>query len=363
MKELITTKNPKDQREHLVLLGLVSLYIELGTPIGSNTLRQRGFDYLSSATIRNYFSKLEVKGYLKQQHSSGGRIPTASAFQLYANTFLKNPLLNEEDKKFLQKALVKETRQLGQYFQLVCEAISEATRCAVFMLAPRLDQDLILDVKLLFIDSHRLLCVLITDFGLVHTELLYIEKKMTSFIAKRIEKFFQWKLQNFENPRLTPEEETLATKVYSEVMLRHLVGNTFFSEGDIYKTGFSKLLSYTDFQDASALAEGLAIFENKETLLKLLQECMNARELCCWVGGELQACSAIAIPYKIHRNIVGSIALLGPNRILYQRLFGILEYASEILNDALTKSIYKFKITFRKPGTSPECFLLLENKK
>ena len=66
-----TKKKPKEERERLVLLGLVNLYLESGQPIGSNTLRESGFDYLSSATIRNYFAKLEKAGFVKQPHASG----------------------------------------------------------------------------------------------------------------------------------------------------------------------------------------------------------------------------------------------------------------------------------------------------
>ncbi len=362
MKALMLAKKSKDQREGLILLGLVELFIELGVPIGSNTLKERGFEKLSSATIRNYFAKLEKKGYLKQPHSSGGRLPTPLAFQFYANTYLKSPVLDEKNKKIIRKALNKETRQLGQYFQLISEVLSEITRCAVFLLAPSFDQDFILDIKFVMIDQHRSLCILITDFGVVHTELLYVDKKISSFALKRIERFFKWKLQNSDKPALSPEEELIASKFYSEVMLRYLVGSTFLSESDIYKTGFSKLLSYTDFHDATSLAEGLAVFENKEVLFKLLKECMRAGELSCWVGGHLHACSAIAIPYRIHQTIIGSFALLGPNRIPYKELFGVLEYASEVVKESLTKSIYKFKITFKEPGTSPEKFLLLENK-
>src|SRR5690349_18344642 len=86
-----TQKRPaKDQRERLVLLGLVDLHLSSGKPIGSNTLRENGFENLSSATIRNYFMKLEEDGFLKQQHSSGGRIPTEKGFRLYAQECLKN---------------------------------------------------------------------------------------------------------------------------------------------------------------------------------------------------------------------------------------------------------------------------------
>jgi heat-inducible transcriptional repressor len=363
MKSLIPRKPPKDKRERWVLLGLVELYLGMGKPVGSNTLRENGFDSLSSATIRNYFAKLEEDGYLKQQHSSGGRIPTPLAYKLYAETHLQSPLIDEKEKKFIRSALQKETRELASYLHSIAEVLSEATRCAVFLSAPCFDQDFVLDIKLVGIDSHRCLCVLITDFGQVHTELLYADKKMSSFTLKRIEGFFRWKLNGMDKPMLSPDEEALAAKFYTEVMLRHLVGTTHFTTEGVYKTGFSKLLAYTDFNDATALADGLGLFENKETLRILLQECAKAGGLSCWIGGNLHSCSAIAIPYRINKSIAGSIAILGPNRIPYRKLFGILEAAAETIGESLTKSLYKFKITFRQPEASSMEYLLLENKK
>lgn len=367
MKSLTLRKPPKNQREKLVLLGVVDLYLKDGKPVGSNTLRENGFDSLSAATIRNYFEKLEEEGFLKQQHSSGGRIPTHLGYQLYAKEHLHSSSLSEKEKKTLRSKLSKETREIAAFLQQTTEVISESTKCAVFLSAPRFDQDFVVDIRLLGIDKNRCLCILITDFSLVQTELLYTEKKLSSFTLKRIESFFRWKLTSLDRPQLSEQEEALATKLYSEVMLRHLVGHSHFSSEDIYKTGFSKLLSYADFQDASALAEGLGIFENKETLKSLLSECCKIGHLSCWIGGSLQACSALAIPYKINQTIVGALAILGPNRIPYRKLFALLESASEIFSESLTKSVYKFKIAFRKPEPSLVDFkqeepLLLENK-
>ncbi len=371
VKNLLPQKPAKDKREKLVLLALVELYLETGKAISSATLKSSRFDTLSSATIRNYFAKLEQDGFLKQQHSSGGRIPTHKAYQTYVDHYLLvEPLIEEAERKALHKALFKETREIATYLQSVAEIISETSRCAVFLSAPRFDQDFVLDVKLVGIDHNRLLCILITDFGLVQTELLYAEKKLSLFNLKRLEHYFRWKLTGLDRPKLQETEEALAAKFYSEVMLRHLVSHSHFQNEDIYKTGFSKLLAYTDFNDATALAAGLGLFEDKEKLRHLLTETMKNGTLSCWVGDQLESCSAIAIPYRINQTTVGSIAILGPNRIPYRRLFGILNAAGESISEALTKSMYKFKISFRLPQKAlieraeqqNPIRLLLENK-
>ncbi len=370
MKAIALKKPTKDQRERLILLGLVELYLEHGKPIGSNTLKENGFEGLSSATIRNYFAKLEEAGYLKQQHSSGGRIPTHLAYKVYAEAHLQSPLIEEKDKQKLRSQLVKESREIASYLSGAAEVISETTKCAVFLSAPRFDHDFVLDVKFVAIDQNRCLCVLITDFGLVHTEVLYTDKKLSSFTLKRIEAYFHFKLTSFDKPDLSETEEAIAHRFYNEVMLRHIVSYTNFTAEDIYKTGFSKLLSYPDFNDASALAAGLSLFESLPSLRTLLRECSNAGHLCCWIGDDLNipSCSVIAAPYKINQIPVGAIAILGPNRIAYKHLFGILQTAADCISESLTRSIYKFKIAFRQPKDINHPFLdktpnlLLEDK-
>jgi heat-inducible transcriptional repressor len=99
MKPLALKKPTKDERERLILFGLVDLYLQSGKPIGSNTLRENGFEALSSATIRNYFAKLEEEGLVKQQHSSGGRIPTATAYKIYAEAHFDRPRITAEENK------------------------------------------------------------------------------------------------------------------------------------------------------------------------------------------------------------------------------------------------------------------------
>ncbi len=356
LKNLSPKRPGKDERERVVLLGLVDLYLSEGKPVGSNTLRENGFANISSATIRNYFMKLEEDGFLKQQHSSGGRIPTEKAFRLYAQEHCQNNSLPAKDHQELQKRLMKETREIAGYLQEAAEIVSEATKCAVILSAPRFDQDLILDLKLVGIDQKRCLCVLVTDFGLVHTEILYTDKKMSSFSLKRIESYLHWKLTRLDKPSLSTEEEELAQEFYKEIMLRHIVTYTNFSAEDLYRTGFSKLLHYPDFNEASALASGLSLFEDQTALRTLLRKSADSGDLQCLIGGDITgasfACSLISIPYRINQTVVGAIAILGPHRIPYKKLFSILRSASDAISETLTRSVYKFKITFRQPQTS-----------
>jgi heat-inducible transcriptional repressor len=368
-------RSGKIERERKVLFGLVEYYIKTGRPVGSQSLQESGFEDLSSATIRNYFAHLEKEGYLEQQHTSGGRLPTQAAWRLYVDEMIDKALLSEAEEKTFSRLARLETKEVVLALQKIAEELSRLTSTAVFLSSPRFDQDSLLDIKVVPLDAGRLLVVLITDFGSVHTEVLFTEGQINAFGAKRIESYFRSRLFNLEKPEnLEPEEEPIAKRFYNEVMVRYLVSYSRFTEEELFKTGFSKLLNFQEFRDPAALSRSLTLFENQPKLRHLLREAMSHGTLKVWLGDELKLSSRepddlafIAMPYKIHNATSGAIALLGPMRLSYPHLFGLIRAASEALTELLTKNIYKFKITVREPG--PTAFYLeapqvklLENK-
>lgn len=355
-KPIAMKRMSKQDREHKVLLGLVDYYIQTGKPVGSNTLKEAGFEDLSSATIRNYFAHLEEVGYLKQSHSSGGRIPTDSAYRTYAAAYFdQDPLIPKEEDLFCGLHQF-DSREIAFFLQEAAESLSRVSLCAVFLSAPRFDHDFVTDIKLVLLDSFRCLCVLVTDFGVVQTEILHLPEKLSSFAIKRIESYFQWRLRGIEQPEnLEPEELAIGQTFYNELMLRYVVGYSNFVDEDIYRTGFSQLLTYPDFQDVRLLAAGLSLFENIHSMRLLLKECMTLNRLKFWIGSDLDHyvpnsnCSVVAIPYYVNQQPIGAIGILGPMRLPYRFLFGVLRLFSKRISEVITRNIYKFKISFRQP--------------
>lgn len=355
IKSLLQKRSGKQDRERRVLLGLVEHYIKTGKPVGSHTLKEAGFDDLSSATIRNYFAHLEEEGYLSQQHSSGGRFPTDLAYRLYAEE--NSQSIPHASHSLFNEIRLKDSKEIAAYLQESAETLSALSRSAVFLSAPRFDQDFIVELKLVPIDVSRCLCVLITDFGVIRTEVLHLPKKLTSFAARRIESYFHWRLTGLNRPEnLEMEEETIAQEFYNELMVRYLVGYTNFIDEEIYRTGFSRLLNYPDFQEAGALATSLSLFEDAHAMRLLLKECAKMDVLKFWIGEDLfkysssnPHCSVVAVPYYINQKVVGAIGLLGPKRMPYREHFMMLKSFSDAISEALTRNVYKFKMTFREP--------------
>lgn len=357
IKSLTKKKSGKSFRERKVLIGLIEHYIKTGRPVGSNVLKEAEFGELSSATIRNYFASLEEDGYLTQQHSSGGRIPTNLAYRLYVEEYIHAGEANQSDVEKLQPLRTEETRELAAYLQHAAEHLSQLAEVAVFLSAPRFDQDYLLDIKLVGIDHHRCLCILITEFGVIQTEVLYLDQKLSAFSIKRIESYFHWRLTGVQKPEtLTPEEEKVANRFYNELMIRFIVGCTYGMEEQIYRTGFSKLLNYPELHDPQTMANSLAMFEDGQSVRFLLKECCTHHQMKVWIGEDLTPYSnstediaVIAVPYCVNKRAVGAVGLLGPARIPYRRLFGLLNTFADNVSTALTQSIYKFKISFRQP--------------
>lgn len=353
-----------------MLLGLVEYYLKTGKPVGSNTLKDAEFEDLSSATIRNYFASLEQDGYLMQQHTSGGRIPTDKALRLYANEHINFTEIEADASKILQKLAATESKEIARYLQHSADVLSELTGCAVFLNAPRFDQDFIVNIKFVEVDIYRCLCILVTSFGVIHTEVVNVDKKLSTFSIKRIESYFHWRLTGHGKPEgMEREEESLAQHLYNEVMVRYIVGYSNFIDEEIYRTGFSKLLHYPEFQDAGALAGSLSLFENSQSMRHLLHETTKQNTLKFWIGSDLhnytsdsQHTAVLAIPYRVNLQTVGSIGILGPIRMEYKTVFGLLHHFSQTISKILTRDVYQFKITLRKPNVENHGFLKDEAK-
>jgi len=368
LKNLRRQRLSKQDKEKAILIGIVELFIKTNKPIGSNFLKEKGFEFLSSATIRNYFAKMEKEGLLKQHHFSGGRIPTDLAFKEYANYCLRNPVHLGKEETFLKESLDKQTREIATYLNQAAETIAEMTNCLTFISAIRFDNDFIENIKIVALDNTRILCAIVTDFGQIHTEILYLPHALDQKELSTIEQFTLWRLSKAKKPQITQENlMKMAQRIYHEIVMRHVIN---FLALDIYKAGFCKLLSYPEFHDPNLLTGSIALFENTNNLLDLLRSAIDKNEIVMYLGKDLKNyniddVAIIVIPYHLNLLPVGAIAILGPLRLPYGNIFTILKKASSMISKSITQSAYKFKISLKPDKAillSSRQSLLLEDK-
>jgi heat-inducible transcriptional repressor len=370
LKRAESKRLTKDEKEKAVLFSLVKSYIMENKPIGSSFLQESSLKDISSATIRNYFSKLEKDGFLEQKHTSGGRIPTYRAYRAFVDMLLENqsPFIDRIENT--PKKLDNETKEISNFLKKVLEDLSNKTNLCAFFSCPRFDHDFIQNIKLVKIDDEKIICIVITDFGVIKTETLFTEHNLKDKEIDLLEKFFLWRLSKADKPKKMDEKLlSIAKKFYNEIIIRHVVSYTNSATEEIERTGLSKLFNYEEFEDPKILANGLSIFENSSNLHKILDSCCIENKLTCFIGKELESIDIevkevgiIAIPYKINQITAGAIALLGPMRLDYDKLINTLKAYAEYITETLTKSVYKYKISFSKT-TSKRKDILLDYEK
>lgn len=354
-------KKAKRDKIESVLRGLIEYYLKTGKAVGSDTLRIAGFEEISSATIRNYFAELEQTGFLKQHHTSGGRVPTPAAFRWYAalcQEELEHEEMHESKATTIGEEYSEDMKEVALYLQRATESISEATGSAAFLSAPRFDQDFVTDIKLVSIDNSRALAILLTSFGQIYTEQLLVPHKISSFTLKRIEEYCLQRLKGSDvaHAELTKEELELAIRFYQEAMTRYIVSYVNFTKEDLFRTGFSKLLRYPEFQEAESLTSSLSLFENQVALRALVRDSVKAEKTKVWIAEDLFCfltgpanCAVISAPYSIAHKKVGALGIIGPMRMPYKHVIALVQAAAHDISQFLEKNLYRHKITFRTP--------------
>lgn len=361
-------------REKKILITLVEHFLRTGKPVGSQVLQDVGFSDISSATIRNYFISLEQDGYLKQQHASGGRIPQSRAYLEYAKYCL-DALATENPCKSHPLGL-KEVEVTGvvALIQQAAEKLSEKTNASIAISSPRFDHDSVTDLHYVFLDIHRALAVVLTEFGLVHTEVLTTSFTLTHALLKKAERFARSRLfrEPLEADFFEGEELAQVRKLYQESMSAYFVSYSSVSQEDVWRSGFLRLLQHPEFAETEALSASLSLFENTGALRAFMRETMRAHELRFWIGDQLVPyvtgepnCALITVPYTIGPRAVGAIALVGSMRTFYLDLFRVLRDAASELSEILTSCFMHQKLSYRMPEshailTKEACQMALE---
>ncbi|MEC8306574.1 MAG: heat-inducible transcriptional repressor HrcA [Chlamydiota bacterium] len=339
------------QREERLLFAIVERYINTSTPVGSHTLCEEGIINMSSATIRGHLNNLEKEGWLTQPHPSGGRIPSLPAIRKCAHHWIKEATADTSLSDAIQPHLVDNRKEIASYLTQANASLARISQGSAFLISPRFDHDRIVTIRIVPIDCERALCVLITDFGLIHTDILPLPKKMGKLSLKRLETDFNDQLRGSKR-----EIDAISRSLYNEVVIRHMVRYANFEEQDIDTTGCSHLLNHACFQDPSLLLQTFSLLENHRQLRVILKECIKQKKMTCWIGEKEYGGShttIITTPYSIHNHIAGAVGLIVPLCSDYRSLFALMRSFAKGISDQLTRTLQTYQISYRQPPTFP----------
>lgn len=329
-----------DDRARLLLKALVERYIAEGQPIGSRTLsRASGLD-LSPATIRNVMSDLEALGLIASPHTSAGRIPTARGYRLFVDTMLT---ANREELTAPSLAADQPQKVIANAATL----LSNLSQFVGVVIAPR-RTSVFRHIEFLRLSEKRLLVIIVSPDGDVQNRVIFTEMDYAPGQLLEASNYLNahYAGLDIEQVRagLQQEVETLRGEIAVLMQAAVKAGSDAFSQAqdDVVISGERNLLSVSDFSsDMGQLRRAFDLFEQKAQLIRLLDISSKAEGVRIYIGGEsqfvpIEELSVVSAPYAVDGQVVGTLGVIGPTRMPYDRMIRIVDITSRLVTNALS---------------------------
>lgn len=335
-----------DKRAQTLLKTLIERYIIEGQPVGSRTLSKYSGLELSPATIRNVMSDLEDLGLIASPHTSAGRIPTPLGYRLFVDTLLTVKPLDRRDLFEIEGAIQPDhpQRLLSHASQLV----SEMTQFAGVIIAPRRQQPRIRQIEFLNLSDKRVLLIIVTEEGDVQNRILFTQRPYTpselTVAANTLNQHFAGLDFSQIRARLQDELRQIRADMVELMTAAVDAGSEAVTEnaGQYVISGEKNLLGIEDLSSNMGRLRSLFdLFEQKSGLVQILDLSSRAEGVQVFIGGEsgiapLDECSVVAAPYEVDGQVVGTLGVIGPTRMAYERVIPIVDITAKLLSSALS---------------------------
>ena len=338
-----------DDRARSLLKTLVERYIADGTPVGSRTLsRASGLD-LSPATIRNVMADLEDLGLIASPHTSSGRVPTPRGYRLFVDTMLTaRPL----DLEHAPPEVAAATRQLhpDQPQRVIAQAASLLSNLSHFVgvvMAPR-KASVFHHIEFLRLGERRVLLILVAPDGDVQNRVIFTARDHTQAELLEASNFLNAHYAGLTleevRGRLKTEVDALREEITQLMQAAVQAGTEAMAESsdNVVVSGERNLLDVQDLgHDMGSLRRLFGVFEQKTELMRLLDVSSRAEGVRIYIGGESQVVpfeelSVVTAPYEVDGRIVGTLGVIGPTRMPYERMIQIVDITARLVGNALS---------------------------
>ena len=333
--------------EHL-LKTLIDRYIADGTPVGSRTLAKHAEINVSPATIRNIMADLEEMGLIQSPHTSAGRIPTQAGYRMFVDSLVKFRPLESAAEEQLRVQLRRDTDP-GELFARASGMISQITHLAGVVMVPRLDEEnRFRQIEFLSLSEKRILVILVTGSGqvlnrVIEAEHIYSPSELVQSANYFNETYGGSTLQEVKNALLR-EIQSDSETMQKGIRLAAKVAEQMFSderEKGVVVSGEANLMDVPEMEDVRKLRKVFDIFSTKQDLLDLLDRSMKAGGVNIFIGKEsgyegLDDCSVVTAPYSVEDQIIGTIGVVGPTRMAYDRVIPVVDITARLISKVLT---------------------------
>ena len=333
-----------DDRSKLLLKTLVERYIADGEPVGSRTLSRAAGLELSPATVRNVMSDLEDLGLIVSPHTSAGRIPTARGYRLFVDTMLtvrRDRIAAVEGLHAPGIAAEQPRLVLNQAAQM----LSSLSQFVGVVMTPR-RPSVFRHIEFLSLSERRVLVILVSPDGdvqnrIIHTQVDYSQSQLQE-AANFLNAHYAGLAMDEVRLRLKTEVDALRGEITSLMVKAVDAGSEAMEQDDVVVSGESNLLSVSEFShDMGHLRKMFDLFEQKTQLMRLLEVSNQADGVRIFIGGESQVVpfeelSVVSAPYAVNGEVVGTLGVIGPQRMAYDRMIQIVDITAKLVSNALS---------------------------
>lgn len=337
-------------RQEKILLCLIQEFIDSAEPVASQILWEKYNLDFSPATIRNEMARLEEIGYLEQPHTSAGRIPTVKSYRLYVDRLMSQQDISQPDETFNLKARLREG-ELVDLLEQASHILAQLTRYTSVILTPRARRGLFKILQLSLISRHTLLLTMLTNSGFLINKVIEVGQDFDVRLLPKITRLLNERLRGTPLDHISYElvEHILGEQEFYnfnyqflrllslsiEKLTQHLQDRLIYD-------GTSYLFEMPEFKDAQKLKEILQLLEEEKLMAEVLSKSLEARGVKVWLGedfrlGQLNNVALVTANYKFKGEPIGSLGILGPTRMPYQRTISVVRYMAQGLSEIISQ--------------------------
>jgi heat-inducible transcriptional repressor len=340
-------KSMLDERARTLLKALVERYIADGLPVGSRTLSKACGLELSPATIRNVMADLEDLGLIASPHTSAGRIPTPRGYRLFVDTMLT---VRGMEQGVPEMVAAREQLHPDQPQRVIAQAAHLLSNLSSFVgvvTAPR-KAGVFHHIEFLRLGDRRVLVILVAPDGDVQNRVIFTARDHGQAELVEASNYLNHHYAGLSieevRARLQGEVEQLRGEIAALMQAAVQAGSQALEESDqVVVSGERNLLAVQDFgNDMGSLRKLFDLFERKTELMRLLDVSSRAEGVRIYIGGEsrvvpFEELSVVSAPYEVDGQVVGTLGVIGPTRMAYERMIQIVDITSRLVSNALSQ--------------------------
>ena len=325
-----------DERKMKILQAIIRNYLETGEPVGSRTISKYADINLSSATIRNEMADLEELGYIIQPHTSAGRIPSDKGYRLYVDSMMQE---NERQVEELKEMLVEKEEKMDHLLKQVAKVLAVNTNYATMISAPRIQKNKLKFIQLSRIDDDQLLAVIVTEGNVIKNSMIPVGEHLDDETMLKLNILLNTHLNGLAIEEINlgmitalKAQAGLHGSLIGEVI--DAVAETIKEDEDleIYTSGTNNIFKYPELADQHKASELINTFEEKQLLSRLVETELeeNSNGIKVYIGEEapiqtMKDCSIVTANYEFGEGMKGTIGIIGPKRMDYEKVVGTLK--------------------------------------